>query len=137
MKREQGQSDKQPVKEDGSALVTISGECAVIYVKEESCMHVTNQDAEWVVDTAASYHATPHSDIFTTYTTGDFGTVKMGNSTFSSIVGIGDIHIKTGVGCTMVLKDVRHVPDLRLNLISVNALDQQGYDNIFAKVLGR
>ena len=27
----------------------------------------------------------------------------------------------------MTLKDVRHIPDLRMNLIAVNALDQEGF----------
>ena len=78
-----------------------------------------------MIDSAASYHSTPNRDLFTTYKPGDHGTVKMGNTSFSSIAGIGDVHLKTNVGCTLVLKDVRHVPELRMNLISVGALDVQ------------
>ena len=55
----------------------------------------------------------------------------MGNSDQSKIAGIGDICIETNTGCSMTLKDVRHVPDLRLNLISGMALDKQGYVNTF------
>ncbi|CAL5395053.1 unnamed protein product [Camellia sinensis] len=94
---------------------------------------MSDNDTEWVVDTAASYHATPRKEFFSMYQAGDFGTVKMGNSSFSKIVGIGDVRIQTKVGCTMVLKDVRHVPDLRLNLISGIALGRQGYENYFGK----
>ena len=57
----------------------------------------------------------------------------MGNASSSKIVGVGEVQIKTNVGCTMVLKDVRHIPDLRLNLISGTALDRQGYDSYFSK----
>ena len=56
--------------------------------------------------------------LFTTYKAGDFGTVKMGNSSYSKIVGIGDVYIETNVGSTMMLKDVRHVQDLRMNVFS-------------------
>ena len=49
---------------------------------------------------------------------GDFGVVKMGNSSYSKIVGIGDVCIKTNVGCMLILKDVLHVPDLRMNVLS-------------------
>ncbi|WP_373296406.1 hypothetical protein [Streptomyces ruber] len=59
-----------------------------------------------MIDTAAPYHATPCKDYFSTYKTGDFGTVMMENLSFSKIAGIGDVRIKTSVGCTMVLKDV-------------------------------
>ena len=34
-------------------------------------------------------------------------------------------------GYTLVLKDVRHVPDMRLNLISTHILDKEGYGNYF------
>ena len=85
-----------------------------------------------MVDTTISYHATPVRDLFCRYVAGDYGNVKMGNTSYSKIAGIGDIFLKTNVGCTLVLKDVRHVPDLRMNLISVVALDQDGYENCFA-----
>lgn len=37
------------------------------------------------------------------------------------------------MGCSITLKDVRHVPDLRLNLMSTLALDRQGYESYFGK----
>ena len=67
--------------------------------------------------------------LFTTYKTGDFGTMKMGNSSYSKIVGIGDVCIETNVGSTMMLKDVRHVPDLRMNVFSTLVIDRAGYCN--------
>ena len=63
------------------------------------------------------------------YKARDFGTVKMGNSSYSKIVGIGGVCIETNVGSTMMLKDVRHVPDLRMNVFSTLAMDRAGYCN--------
>ena len=63
------------------------------------------------------------------YKARDFGTVKMGNSSYSKIVGIGDMYIETNVGSTMMLKDVRHVLDLRMNVFSTLAMDQASYCN--------
>ena len=57
--------------------------------------------------------------------------MKMGNTNYSKIVGIGDVCIQTDVGWSLTLRDVRHVPDLRLNLISGVALDREGYVNYF------
>ena len=74
----------------------------------------------------------PMKGLFTTYKAGDFGTVKMGNSSYSKIVGIGDVYIETNVGSTMMLKDVRHVQDLRMNVFSTLAIDQAGYCNYLA-----
>ncbi|CAH9079859.1 unnamed protein product [Cuscuta europaea] len=128
---ERGKSNSQAKNKGGEALITISGDVAYCTSNDETCLHVSREDTEWVVDTAASYHVTPHRYYFTTYKAGDFGAVKMGNSSSSGIAGIGDIQIKTSTGSTITLKDVRHVPDLRLNLLSVVCLDEQGYDNHF------
>ena len=57
----------------------------------------------------------------------------MGNSGASKIVGIGDICLETGIGNKLVLKDVMHVPDIRLNLISTGRLDDEGFTNFFAE----
>ncbi|KAA8534394.1 hypothetical protein F0562_031911 [Nyssa sinensis] len=105
-------------------------EVVVLSCGEEGCLHVGNE-IEWVVDTGASYHATYNKEFFTSYKAGDFGTVQIGNTSHSKIVGIGDVCIRTSVGCMMTLRDVRHVPDLRLNLISGIALDREGYMNYF------
>ena len=57
----------------------------------------------------------------------------MGNSGVSKIVGIGDVFLETSIGNKLVLKDVRHVPDIRLNLISIGRLDDEGFTNSFGE----
>jgi hypothetical protein len=76
----------------------------------------------WVVDSGVSFHITSHKEYFTSYTSGVTGQVRMGNSGSSTIVGKGTICIETNTGCRLVLNDVRHVPDIRLNLLSVGSL---------------
>ncbi|VFQ84241.1 unnamed protein product [Cuscuta campestris] len=109
--------------DDGVSLVCTAGDCC----------HVDNSDSEWLVDTGASYHCVPHKEYFIDYRAGDFGSVKMGNQSSASIVGIGDIRVQTSVGCYMTLRDVRHIPDLRLNLLCANVLDQEGYKHTFGE----
>ena len=46
-------------------------------------------------------------------------------------MGIGNICFETRIGNKPVLKDVRHVPDIRLNLISTSILDDEGFTNSF------
>ena len=55
----------------------------------------------------------------------------MGNQVSSKIIGIGDITLITNTGCKLELKDVIHVPDMRLNLISARKLDDVGLFNHF------
>ena len=84
-----------------------------------------------MIDSGVSFHVTSHEDLFTSYTLGDFGHVRMGNEGMSKIVGMRDVCLETNTGCRLVLKDVRHVPDIRLNLISTGKLDDEGYKNQF------
>ena len=40
------------------------------------------------------------------------------------------------MGCTLTLKDVRHIPDLRLNLIYVHMLDKDGTTTLSVGAIG-
>jgi hypothetical protein len=100
----------------------------ILSCEEHQCLHVEgHQGFEYIVDTGACYHATPNKEFFIMYKAKNFGTVKMGNSSHSSITGIGDIYLQTDIGCRLTLKDVRHIPDLCLNLISGDASDKYGF----------
>ena len=125
--------EKVKQKDEGTSAVITVDDGIVVFVDESECLHTLGDKVEWVVDTVASYHVTPRKDFFTSYRTGDFNNVRMGNSSVAKILGIGDICMKTDVGCTLVLKEVRHVLDLRLNLISGLALDRDGYVSMFGQ----
>ena len=84
-----------------------------------------------MIDLAASCHVTPRKELFTLYKLGNFGRVKLGNDSYTDIVGNGDICVRAKIGYTLILKDVGHVPDIRLNLISTYVLDKEGYGNYF------
>jgi hypothetical protein len=101
----------------------------VLSVQKQKNEHVDNNDDEWVVDSATAHHVVHTKELFTTYKARDFGTVNMGNTNYSKIVGIGDVCIKTNVGFTVMLKNVRHVPNLCFNLISTPFMDRAGYCN--------
>ena len=51
------------------------------------------------------------------------------------IVGISDTKIKINLGYKMMLKDTRHVVDLRLNFLSVGRLDDEGFESRFGRGL--
>ena len=57
----------------------------------------------------------------------------MGNIGVTKIVGIGDVYLNTSIGSKLVLKDVRHVPNIHLNLISTGRLDDEGFTNSFGE----
>lgn len=84
-----------------------------------------------MIDFGALFHFTSHIDFFSSYKNGDYGLVLMGNSETSRIVGIGDFWLQTNAGSRLLLKNVRHVPDIQLNLISVGMLHDDGYTSHF------
>jgi hypothetical protein len=51
----------------------------------------------------------------------------MGNYFSCKIVGVGSVQIKMHDGFVRTLTDVRHVPELRNNLISLGVLYSVGY----------
>ena len=96
---------------------------------------ITVQD--WIMDSGASFHVTPHCEWFTRYDAKRTGRVRLGNNFACDIKGIGNIKLKFQSGATFLLKDVRHVPNLTKSLISTGQLDDEGYTCIYGETLGR
>ncbi|KAJ8476439.1 hypothetical protein OPV22_020166 [Ensete ventricosum] len=90
--------------------------------------HIESKENITATVQGASYHATPRREFFATYRSENFGVVEMGNYDTANIIGMRDIHIKINFGCKLVFKDVRHVIDLRLNLILVGRLYDEDFD---------
>jgi len=55
----------------------------------------------------------------------------MGNDGESKVIGIGNLCLQTNMGVQLLLKGVKHAPDVRFNLIYVQMLDDGGYDSHF------
>ena len=75
-----------------------------------------------MVDSGASFHATPDKKYFHDYVQGDFGQVHLGDNKPYKIVGMCKVLVKQHTGNQWILKEVRHVPDLKQNLISIGHL---------------
>ena len=115
--------------EDKDSIVYLSDVDVAIVCDDKPKCHVN----DWIIDSGASFHATSRGEIFTSYSSGDFGHVRMGNGSASKIIGIGDICLETNSGCRLMLREVRHVPDIRFNLISAGKLDENGYKSYFGE----
>ncbi|KAG8481484.1 hypothetical protein CXB51_026330 [Gossypium anomalum] len=82
---------------------------------------------EWILDSGCTFHMSPNRDWFTTYETVSEGVVLMGNNASCKIAGVGTIKVKMFDGVVRTLSDVRYVPELKRNLISLSTLDSKGY----------
>ncbi|KAL2251622.1 UNVERIFIED_CONTAM: Retrovirus-related Pol polyprotein from transposon TNT 1-94 [Sesamum indicum] len=94
-------------------------------------LSVSSSSDDWVVDSEASFHSCSNKDIMEPYTSGDFGLVYLADNKPLKIVGKGDVRIKSTNGSCWTLHDVRHIPGLKRNLISVGQLDSDGFHTMF------
>ena len=110
---------------DGDVLFTVS--------VEDACLYTSSSSFYWILDSGASHHVTPCKDSFVAYNLGDYGRVHLGNNHFCSIVGVGYVQINMKNGQEILLKQVRHIPEMRMSLISMGRLDDEGHSTSFGK----
>uniref|UniRef100_A0A803L6Q2 CCHC-type domain-containing protein n=1 Tax=Chenopodium quinoa TaxID=63459 RepID=A0A803L6Q2_CHEQI len=108
------------VKAEANVTSTGEGDDALICSLE-------SKEESWVLDSGASFHATSNKNFFEKYVHRNLGQVYLGDDQLCDIVGQGNVKIKLN-GSAWELKDVKHVPDLRKNLISVGQLAREGSD---------
>ena len=85
----------------------------------------TSLQDEWILDSGCTHHMCPIRDWFLDLEELDGGVVYMGNDNLCKIAGMGSIKLQNHDGSTRVLKEVRYVPKLKKNLISLGALESK------------
>ena len=81
---------------------------------------------EWILDTGCTFHMTPRRDLFIDLKTTDGGIVYMANNTITEVKGVGSIRFENSDKTTFVLHDVRYMPGISRNLISMGSLEEKG-----------
>ncbi|KAH9657711.1 hypothetical protein KPL70_023190 [Citrus sinensis] len=84
--------------------------------------------SEWILDTGTTYHLCPIKEWFTDFHNLKSGAVVMRNDQPCCTMRIRTIRLKMFDGMIRELKEVRFVPVLKKNLISVDALEAKGYN---------
>ena len=118
---------ENPKKNDDDA----AGNAVTDEVHDALLFAIDNPFDDWVLDSEASFHTTPHQEIIQNYVEGDFGKVYLSNGEALDAVGMGDVRIILPNGSICLLQKVRHIPDLRRNLISIGQLDDEGHAILF------
>ena len=98
--------------DDGDIFLTSELEHASLTTSDETVM------SDWIIDSGASFHVTPHRGWFTSYDASRKGSVRLGNDQSCEVVGVGDVQLQFQNGSSFTLRNVRHVPKLTRNLIS-------------------
>nr|GEW71301.1 retrovirus-related Pol polyprotein from transposon TNT 1-94 [Tanacetum cinerariifolium] len=81
---------------------------------------------ELIVDSSCTFHMIPYRSWFTTYESFNGGNVYMENHSICHVIGKGNIQVKMHDGVVRTITGVRHVPNLKRNLISLSTLEANG-----------
>jgi len=121
-KRQQRQQEKQA---DTAAVAEgdSRSEEDIALVADEP-MHYTDV---WILDSGASYHICPRREWFITYEQVTGGNISMASSAVCKVARISSIQIRTHNGKFCTLNNVRHVPHMTKNLISLSLFDAKGF----------
>lgn len=79
------------------------------------------------MDSGGSYHMTPMRDYLFDFEEYDAGTVLLGDDRACAIWGIGNVRVQIQDGSSFILENVRYIPELKRNLISLGTLEKEGY----------
>ncbi|GJR60775.1 retrotransposon protein, putative, ty1-copia subclass [Tanacetum coccineum] len=82
---------------------------------------------DWIIDSGCSYYMTPRLDILFDFLECDGGNVQLGDNRECKIKGIGKVRIQLKDGSSFVLHNVRYIPELKRNLISLGTLKKEGF----------
>ncbi|MCI76505.1 hypothetical protein A2U01_0097775, partial [Trifolium medium] len=72
---------------DDDRVTTATNDDLVIFRDHES-VNLVSDESMWIVDNGATFHVTPRKEFFTSYSSGDFGVLKMGNDGVSKVIGV-------------------------------------------------
>nr|GEZ33812.1 zinc finger, CCHC-type [Tanacetum cinerariifolium] len=82
---------------------------------------------EWITNSGGSYHMTHRRDFLFEFKEFNGGTVLLGDNRACAIRGTGKVRVQMKDGSSFVLENVRYIPELKRNLISLGTLDLEGY----------
>ncbi|GJT87968.1 retrovirus-related pol polyprotein from transposon TNT 1-94 [Tanacetum coccineum] len=82
---------------------------------------------EWIMDSGGSFHMTPRRDFLFDFKEFNGGTILLGDNRACVIMGIRKVRVQMKDGSSFVLENVRYIPELKRNLISLGTLDREGY----------
>ena len=74
--------------EEGDILLNLGMELSQLVIAND----IVVQD--WIMDSRASFHVTPHRQWFTSYDAKTIGRVHLGNDFACAIKGVGDVKVK-------------------------------------------
>jgi len=111
--------------------VTTATNDDLVILHDPNSLNLVSDESMWIIDSGATLHVTTRKEFFKSYTPGDFGVLKMGNDGVSKVIGVGDVCLQTNMRMQLLLKGMKHAPDVHFNLIFAHVLDDASYDPLW------
>ncbi|CAL9248066.1 unnamed protein product, partial [Arabidopsis halleri] len=119
-----------PSKDNGKSQANLTQDDLCAVVTEVNT--VEDNPLEWWYDTGATTHICVDKDMFCSYQKcKSEERLLMGNTGSSKIEGYGKVVLKMTSEREITLQNVKHVPDMRKNLISGTLMSKAGFAVIF------
>eukprot|EP00253_Pinus_taeda_P002543 PITA_02543 len=88
----------------------------------------------WFLDSGASFHMTNDKILFSTLEEKDLQMhIEMGNDEKYSVSGVGTVALQREHGALITLTDMKYVPGLKKNLLSIAMMEEKGCDVVLSK----
>lgn len=84
------------------------------------------EGSSWILDSGCSFHICSNIHWFHSISE-TAGSVVLGNNQICKIDGVGSIKLRLTDNSIKVLTEVRYIPEVKRNLISLGALEKKGY----------
>eukprot|EP00253_Pinus_taeda_P022791 PITA_22791 len=99
-----------------------------------TCMVSSMVGCVWYLDSGALFHMIDDKNLFSTLEEKDLQMrIEMGDDGKYCVSGEGTVVFQREHGAPLTLTDVKYVPGLKKNLVSVAMLEDKGYDVVFSK----
>eukprot|EP00253_Pinus_taeda_P008414 PITA_08414 len=99
-----------------------------------ACMVSLMMGRVWYLDSGVAFHMTSDKILFSTLEEKDLKMcIEMGDDGRYSVLGVGMGAFQREHGAPITLTDVKYVPGLKKNLVSVMMLEDKGYDVFLSK----
>lgn len=113
--------EKEQIHDSSGEVYAMYSDGDAACVNDHACFH-----DNWIMDSAYSYHMCSNRNWFSTYDSVQ-GEVVLPNDTVCKIANVWCIWAKMHDGVVRTLHGVRHVLELKKNMISLSFLDSNGF----------
>ena len=99
-----------------------------------ACMASSMMGCGWFLDNGASFHITSDKSLFSTLEDKDLKIIiEMGDDGKNHVLGEGKVVFQREHGARITFTNVKYVPRMKKNLVSITMLEDKGYDVVFSK----